>query len=283
MLRLALSVQNAANLLCSLSALIGSGRSLLMRSFWCLILLIGSCVFAFSQAAPSDPSSTSALGTAQVTQDPAQPQNQMPPDGKAPAPTPTANRSDSNASQAAPAQSSEPRYLRTGTDIRAALDTPLSSKTSKVGDRFTATIEAPVKDSSGNVVIPIGSKLNGQISEPVNAKLEGAIKDMGHIDLRFTDIQLPDGTDVPISAALISVHNNHADSSKMSTTRQNHPGTSAIGANTGGVTALGRPIKGVAVGNLAGGGYVLATTSKQVGLPAESVLRLRTDRNTTLP
>lgn len=253
-----------------------------MRSFWCFVLLIGSCVFAFSQTAPSDPSPATVPGTAPAAQDPAQPQNQIPPDGKAPAPTPTANKSDSNASQAAPAQSSGPRYLHAGTDIRAALDTPLSSKTSKVGDRFTATIEAPVKDSSGNIVIPVGSKLNGQI-EPADEKIEGAIKDMGHIDLRFTDIQLPDGTDVPISAALISVHNNHADSSKMVTAHESQPGSSAIGANTGGIRALGRPIKGVAVGNLAGGGYVLATTSKQVGLPAESVLRLRIDRNTTLP
>jgi hypothetical protein len=254
-----------------------------MRSFWCLVLLIGSYVFAFSQTAPSDPSSASAQATAPATQDPAQARNQTPPDGKAPAPTPTMNKSDSNAAQAVPAQSSGPRYLHAGTDIRAALDTPLSSKTSKVGDRFTATIEAPVKDSSGNIAIPVGSKLNGQIGEAVDTKLEGAIKDMGHIDLRFTDIQLPDGTDVPISVALISVHNNRADISKMGTTRQSQPGSSAIGANTGEVTTLGRPIKGVAVGNLAGGGYVLATTSKQVGLPAESVLRLRIDRNTTLP
>ena len=254
-----------------------------MRSFWCFVLLIGSCVLAFSQTAPSDPSPASAPGTAPAAQDPAQPQNQMSPDAPAPSPIPTADRSESDASQAAPGQSSGPRYLPAGTDIRAALDTPLSSKTAKVGDRFTATIEAPVKDSSGNIVIPVGSKLNGQVSEPVNEKLEGAIKDMGHIDLRFTDIQLSDGSDVPISAALISVHNNHVDISKMGNAHQSQPGSYAIGANTGGVTALGRPIKGVAVGNLAGGGYVLATTSKQVELPAESVLRLRVDRNTTLP
>jgi hypothetical protein len=47
--------------------------------------------------------------------------------------------------------------------------------------------------------------------------------------------------------------------------------------------AFGPPLKGLAVGNLAGGGYVLATKGKQVNLPAECGLRLRVDRNTPLP
>jgi hypothetical protein len=147
-----------------------------------------------------------------------------------------------------------------------------------VGDRFTATINYPVHDSTGNVVIPVGSKLNGQISQP-DDKIKDAIKDMGHLNLRFTDIQLPDGTDVPIDLTLISVHTGHP----VTNTKNESPLAAGVVARNSPNATLGRTIKGLAVGNLAGGGYVLSTTTKRVELPAECVLRLRVDRNTLLP
>jgi hypothetical protein len=153
-----------------------------------------------------------------------------------------------------------------------------------MGDRFTATVVAPVHDSSGNVVIPVGARLNGQISEPEDERLEATIKDMGHLNLRFTDIQLADGPDIPLSAVLISVHNSKpASGATVGNTHPPQPGSNAIASNPGSLAGLGRPIKGVAVGNLAGGGYLLSTTSKRVELPAESILRLRVDRNTPIP
>lgn len=255
-----------------------------MRRFWlsaafALIL----CSLTLSQTSPNDAGGAATPGTAPIVPDRAQPQNQMPPDQKAPPPTSNAKTpGDSNSAQAAPTTNGEPRYLKAGTDIRATLDTPLSTKTSKVGDRFTATISAPIHDSTGNIVVPLGSKLNGQISEPANDRLAGAIKDMGHLNLRFTDIQLPDGTNVPLNATLISIHSSRpASSSSMGNSHLT--GSSAIAANGGFTGGLGRPLKGLAVGNLAGGGYVLSTTSKLVELPAECVLRLRVDRNTSLP
>jgi hypothetical protein len=56
-----------------------------------------------------------------------------------------------------------------------------------------------------------------------------------------------------------------------------------MGATGGVAGAFGPPLKGLAVGNLAGGGYVLATSGKQVELPAQCGLRLRIDRNTLVP
>jgi hypothetical protein len=246
-----------------------------MRNAVVLIALIFSaCLFTTSQSAPADQGTTTP--TTPAPQDAARPQNQMPPDSKAPAPT-------AKAPEPAAVQSkAEPRYLKDGSEIRATLDTPLSTKTAKVGDRFTATVSVPVRDSSGYVIVPIGAKLNGQISESTDEKLAGAIKDMGHLNLRFTDIQLPDGSDIPLSATLISVHNTKPSNSASS--RGPQPGSSpGIGANVGLTGAFGPPLRGLAVGTLTGGGYVLATKGKQVQLPAECGLRLRVDRNTVLP
>jgi len=239
-------------------------------------LIMICCIPGSSQTTTSDPGAAAAPGTAPAAQDPKQPQNQIPPDTSAPPPTPLA-KPQSDSIPAPTTSHSETRYVKAGADIRATLDTPLSTKTARVGDRFTATVSTPVRDTIGDVVIPIGSKLNGQISENDNESVAGAIKDMGHLDLRFTDIQLPNGADVAISATLISVHN-----SRPTTTSRPTNGT-AIGANAGMAGASGPPLKGLAVGNLAGGGYVLATSGKQVNLPAECGLRLRIDRTMPLP
>jgi hypothetical protein len=253
-----------------------------MRNAVILIALVFSaCLFTTSQTSPADQGtaatpSAPAVPTSPAAQDAARPGDQLPPDTKAPAPTAKAPEPSAVQSR------SEPRYLKDGSEIRATLDTPLSTKTAKVGDRFTATVSAPVRDSSGYEIVPIGSKLNGQVSESTDERLAGAIKDMGHLNLRFTDIQLPDGADIPLSATLISVHNTKPASaaSGRGAQPQVSPG---IGANAGLTGAFGPPLRGLAVGTLTGGGYVLATKGRQVELPAECGLRLRVDRNTVLP
>jgi hypothetical protein len=246
-----------------------------MRNAVVLIALVFSaCLFTTSQTAPA--AQGEATPNSPTAQDAVRPQSQMPPDSKAPAPTAKAPEPGAVQSR------SEPRYLKDGSEIRATLDTPLSTKTAKVGDRFTATVSAPVRDSSGYVIVPIGSKLNGQVSESTDERLAGAIKDMGHLNLRFTDVQLPDGTDIPLSATLISVHNTKPSSTAPGRGAQSQP-SPGIGANAGLTGAFGPPLRGLAVGTLTGGGYVLATKGKQVELPAECGLRLRVDRNTPLP
>src|SRR5688572_28397029 len=49
--------------------------------------------------------------------------------------------------------------LAAGTSITAATDAEITSKTNKPGDEVTATIGTDVKDASGQVVIPKGSKV----------------------------------------------------------------------------------------------------------------------------
>ena len=247
-----------------------------------VLLLVGSLLvtfsFALAQANAGQQSATSPVGAAPAAQDPAQPQSQMPPDTHAPAPTSTSG------GQPAPSQNSSPGpvqgHISVGTTIRASLDTPLSTRTSKVGDRFTATVTAPIVDSSGNLIVPIGSKVNGQITDTSDERLASAIKGVGHLNLRFTNVQLANGNDIPINATLLSVHKPQPARSFGDNNSQPAP---AIGSTTALSRAFGPPIKGVAVGNLSGGGYVLSTSGKQVDLPADCGLRLRVDREVSVP
>jgi hypothetical protein len=166
-----------------------------------------------------------------------------------------------------------------GTEIHAALDTPLSSKTSKPGDRFTATISDPVRANNGAVVIPAGARVEGEVAESEDEKTLAALKDKPKLSLRFRDVVLPTGQTLPLTATLVSVHDSSSKNSKKA--GQNDSGTygkdsNAIGAATR--RSLGGPIKGLAVGTLSGGGYVIANNGKDVHLPALAGMLIRVDQ-----
>lgn len=179
--------------------------------------------------------------------------------------------------------------LAAGTEIRATLDTPLSSKTSKPGDRFTATVNQPVQGNGGNVVIPAGSRIEGEVSESEEGKTLPALRGKGKLNLRFRDVVLPNGQSMPVTGTLVSVHStNGKDNKSADNEGQVESGTRGrdvakdvgIGAGVGTVAGLifGGPLKGLAIGALAGGGYVLATNGKDVNLPAQTGLVVRLDQ-----
>ena len=178
--------------------------------------------------------------------------------------------------------------IEAGREFRATLDTPLSSKTSRAGDRFTATVVQPVQGANG-IVIPAGSRVEGEVSEDEEGKSLPAMKGRGKLNLRFRDIVLPTGQTVPMVATLISVNNTNGKRMQSADNEgQIESGASAknvarnagigAGVGTGGGVVFGSPLKGMAVGGLAGGGYVLSTIGKEINLPAETGIVLRLDQ-----
>ena len=202
---------------------------------------------------------------------------------------PTENKTapSSAVSQNAPAAATGGE-VPAGTEMRATLDTPLSSKTSKPGDRFTATVSQPVQGPNG-VVVPPGARVEGEVSESEQGKAVPALRGKGKLNLRFRDIVLPNGQTVPLVATLVSVNSTNGKSTqKADNEGQVESGTRGkdvakdvgIGAGVGTVAGLifGGPIKGLAIGALAGGGYVLATNGKNVNLPAQTGLVIHLDQ-----
>ena len=106
-----------------------------------------------------------------------------------------------------PAGNAGAGMIAAGTEIHATLDTPLSAKTSKPGDRFTATIADEVRGSDpagGSVIIPGGARLEGEVAE-AEASKASALKGKGGLSLRFRDVVLQNGQTLPLTATLISV------------------------------------------------------------------------------
>src|ERR1700732_4319995 len=87
----------------------------------------------------------------------------------APAATPGTQNSASIADSAAGDE------IPAGTQIHAALDTPLSTKTSKPGDRFTATLTDPVHGSNGFLVLASGARVEGEVAEADEGKMSAAL------------------------------------------------------------------------------------------------------------
>jgi hypothetical protein len=186
---------------------------------------------------------------------------------------PAAPASDQPATQSSPAPNPAGTgdRITAGTEIHALLDTPLSNRTSRPGDRFTATISDSARGSGGIVVIPAGARVEGEVAEPDEGRATAALREKGALSLRFRNVVLLNGETLPLTATLISVH----DTGKSGTRGGDVNRNTTIGAVG---VPFGGPIKGLAIAPLAGGGYVLSTKAKDVVLPAQTGMVIRLDQ-----
>jgi hypothetical protein len=239
---------------------------MLRRAAWSgLFVLLGLAIMR-SQATEHSQNSQSALQSTAPAM-PAAPASNQPATQAPPAPNPAATGD----------------RITAGTEIHALLDTPLSNRTSRPGDRFTATIYDSARGSGGLVVIPAGARVEGEVAEPDEGRATATLREKGALSLRFRNVVLPNGETLPLTATLISVH----DTGK-NLRSANAEGRTQSGARGGDVTRntsigaggvlFGVPIKGLAIGPLAGGGYVLSTKAKDVILPAQTGMVIRLDQ-----
>src|SRR5262249_18870626 len=155
----------------------------------------------------------------------------------------------------------------------------------KPGHRFTATIAVPARGSSGAIVIPPGARIEGEVAEPAEEKTLAALRDKAVLSLRFRDLVLPGGQTLPLSATLISVNDTNPRNAKKSDDEgQTQSGSrnvakdAGIGREAGATPVFGSPLKGLAIGAMSGGGYVVSIKGKDVRLPAQTGMVIRLDQ-----
>lgn len=90
----------------------------------------------------------------------------------------------------------QPNAVAAGTVIEVTLDQGLGTKSSQVGEGFSARVTAPVKSASGRVLVPQGGELRGFV-----VGLASGLSPL--IKIAFTTIDTVDGV-APIQARLIS-------------------------------------------------------------------------------
>ena len=153
-----------------------------------------------------------------------------------------------------------------GTELDVRLQTPLSSKTAQVEDRFEGTTMVDLRGGE-RVLIPAGSVVRGVVSSVTKA---GRLERQGKLTLAFDQITI-NGRSHPIRATVTEALESEGIRGETS-----RIGAGAgIGAIIGGI--LGG-LKGALTGILIGaGGTIAATEGTDVELPAGTVLRVRVD------
>lgn len=151
--------------------------------------------------------------------------------------------------------------VSSGKRFYARMNDTISSKTARVGDRFTATITEPVYSTNGVVVIPDGSEVIGRVNSVKAARKGG---NPGSIDVSFVQIVLPNGKRRAINGSLTNLDSKSAKSDSEGTAsgdRMKNRKLIFIGGGGAGGAVLGGAIgggKGALIGALlgAGGGFL---------------------------
>jgi hypothetical protein len=170
------------------------------------------------------------------------------------------------------------RTLPAGVDIEVALDQPIGTKHSSVGQEFRATVLNSVHAQNGRVAVPAGAKAYGHVT----GLHGGSVDRPAAIRLAF-DRLVFDGRSYPFEASVTST--------QLQTARE--PGVRGrdvgIGAAAGGVLGaiigegdIGKILGGAVLGAGAGTVVSLGRQGTEPTLPAGTRLNVRTTQTVAL-
>jgi hypothetical protein len=161
------------------------------------------------------------------------------------------------------------RSLAAGSRLSTTVDREISSKTDKPGGSVTGTVASDVKDASGRVVIPAGSRVTMTITEIHESENKG--DKTGRLTLTPTIVEIQgqsyalNGSAVALDRTLRDRKTNAGDVAKVGV------GTAA-GAIVGRV--VGGSTKGAVIGGIIGGAVgtqrAIQTQDRDVVVPASS-------------
>ena len=195
-------------------------------------------------------------------------------EGSQPVQPASAPRAREEAKKVEPPPPPPPIVVPAGTVLTIRTGQDLSSKTSKSGQTFLATLAQPVS-VGGRPAFPAGSTVGGTV---VNAKAKGKFKGEGQLDLALTSISVGNHT-YPIQTQILT----STEKGKGKRTAVTTAGGAGAGALIGGLAGGG---KGAAIGVAAGAGAGLLggalTGNKQIEIPAESALSFTMSQSVTL-
>ncbi len=166
------------------------------------------------------------------------------------------------------------RVLATGTAISAKFDVGISSRTHKAGQKITGTVSSSVKDKSGKVVIPAGSKVHVTItaiheSERKSDKTGKLVLSPTKVEIGGRTYALT-GTASALDRTLKDRKTNAGDVAKV-----------GMGVGAGallGTAVTGGSTKGAVIGGVAGGAVgaqrAVETQDRDVVVPAGSRLKV---------
>jgi hypothetical protein len=158
-----------------------------------------------------------------------------------------------------------------GTEFDVRLQTPLSSATTQVEDKFEATTLVDYRDGD-RVLVPAGSTLRGVVS---SVKKAGRIERTGSLTLAFDRLTIGNRS-YPIRGVVTDALESEGIKGDAGKIGAGAGVGAVIGAILGGAKGA---LAGILIG---GGGTVAATEGKDVELMPGTVLRVRLDSDLNL-
>jgi hypothetical protein len=147
--------------------------------------------------------------------------------------------------------------LPSGTVLVLRMETRLNSKTSRIGDRFTARLIEPVYDQNWQVIVPDGCTVEGHVESASSAQLK---RRAGVIGVQFDRLILTDGRSLPLDGVLTSVDPRER--------KKIDPEGNVVGGSTAKRTVIlvgGGAASGAAVGAITGGPLLGASIGAAAG------------------
>lgn len=194
---------------------------------------------------------------------------------RTPAPAPVRRTTDRTPAPVSNAPRTVTSTAPAGTTFAITLNETLSTNSNSPGDGFSATLQDPIMDSEGNVLIPSGATVRGRVTR---VSKSGQVGQTAVINVAFESISYG-GKSYPLDASVIEA--NPEKTTRQSTATQ--AGKVAAGAAAGAVIGrvLGKDtkstIKGAVIGAAAGTAIAMGTADVDAVLRAGSTMRIRLD------
>ncbi|MBA3555914.1 MAG: hypothetical protein H0W29_14295 [Gemmatimonadales bacterium] len=166
-----------------------------------------------------------------------------------------------------------PRMLTSGTVVATTIESEVSSKINKVGEKITTTVASDVSDARGRVVIPAGAMVTMTITEIRESENKG--DKTGKLTLTPTEIAFG-GLSYQLEAAAEALDR------KLVDRKTNAGDVAKVGAGAAAGALVGRVIggntKGAVIGGILGGAVgtqrAVETQDRDVVVPAGSRVEL---------
>ena len=164
--------------------------------------------------------------------------------------------------------------LPAGTEIAVRTNETIDSQNANEGQLFPAEVQQDVTDSSGRVVIPKGSQAELTIR---NVNSGGGMTGSSELALGLDSVNV-NGNTYRVSTEDVSQQGN-SGLGKNKRTGEYVGGGAVLGTLIGAIAGGGKGAAiGAVTGAAAGAGAQVLTRGKSVRVPAETVLRFRTDQ-----
>jgi len=198
-------------------------------------------------------------------------------------PSKSVTKTTTKSTKAVPAAETRTVSLPAGSSFDVLMSTPVSTKTSNVGDKIEGTLVQPLVAPDGSVIANQGALVRGEIAELTRASKSRAEEDRASVKFAFTSIQTVDGE----KSLSTTVTNSEGKMVAGSTTKRDALvilGSTAAGAVLGKI--IGKDTKGAVVGAFGGAvlgtGAMMASKGHELEVPAGSKVSLRAEEPITV-